>query len=82
MNSKTSGRRQLEFAADRRHLADMKILTDDPDWGHDVYQARALAMTLVGKYGRAVPGNPCRHVQGNGLAITYHPNRSPMQLTK
>jgi hypothetical protein len=59
----------------------MKILTDDPDWGHDVYQARALAMTLVGKYGCATPGNPCRQVWGNGLAITFHPNRSPVLLT-
>jgi hypothetical protein len=80
-SSKTSRRGQLEFAADPRQVAGMKILTDDPDWGHDVYQARALAMTLVGKYARAVPGNPCRQVWGNGLTITHHPNRSPLLLT-
>ena len=59
----------------------MKILTDDPDWGHDAYQARALAMTFVRQHGRAVPGCACRLVTGNGLTITWHPNRSPMLLT-
>jgi hypothetical protein len=29
----------------------MKVLTDDPDWKRDVYEARALAMTFVGRYG-------------------------------
>jgi hypothetical protein len=80
-SSKTSRGSQLEFAADPRQVAGMKILTDDPDWGHDVYQARALAMTFVGKHGRAVPGCACRLASGNGLTITHHPNRSPVLLT-
>jgi hypothetical protein len=80
-SSKTSRGGQLEFAADPRQVAGMKILTDDPDWGHDVYQARALAMTFVEKHGRAVPGCACRLASGNGLTITHHPNRSPVLLT-
>jgi hypothetical protein len=80
-SSKTSRGGQLEFAADPRQVAAMKILTDDPDWGHDAYQARALAMTFVGKHGRAVPGCACRLASGNGLTITHHPNRSPVLLT-
>jgi hypothetical protein len=72
---------KLEFATDPRQFAGMKILTDDPDWGHDVYQARALAMIFVGKCGRAVPGSPCRQASGNGLTITCHPERSPLLLT-
>jgi hypothetical protein len=27
----------------------MKILTDDPDWKRDLYEARALAIKLVGR---------------------------------
>jgi hypothetical protein len=29
----------------------MKILTDDPDWARDIYEARALAMMFVRKHG-------------------------------
>jgi hypothetical protein len=28
----------------------MKILTDDPDWAPELYEARALAMTFVRKH--------------------------------
>jgi hypothetical protein len=57
----------------------MKILTDDPDWKRDVYEARALAMTFVGRYGRVAQGG--RQATGNGLTVTYHPDRSPLRLT-
>jgi hypothetical protein len=58
----------------------MKILTDDPDWAPQLYAARALAMRLVRKRGRPQPG--ARLVAAhNGLAVTYHPHRSPLRLT-
>jgi hypothetical protein len=57
----------------------MKILTDDPDWKRDVYEARALAIKLVGRYGHSVQGG--RQAVRNGLTVTYDPGRSPMQLT-
>jgi hypothetical protein len=57
----------------------MKILTDDPDWKRDVYEARALAVAFVGTHGCTGPGG--RQAAGNGLTVTYHPDRSPMQLT-
>ena len=58
----------------------MKILTDDPDWAPDIYEARALAMTCVRKHGRASdPG--CLQTICSGLTITYHLNRSPVLLT-
>jgi hypothetical protein len=57
----------------------MKILTDDPDWKRDLYEARALAMKVIGKYGRPVQGG--RQAVRNGLTVTYDPGRSPMQLT-
>jgi hypothetical protein len=56
----------------------MKILTDDPDWKREVYEARALAMTFVGRSGRSVQGG--RQAVGNGLTVTYRPDRSPVQL--
>ncbi len=59
----------------------MKILTDDPDWGRDVYQARVLAMIFVAKRGRAMPESSCLQASGNGVTVTYHPNRSPVLLT-
>lgn len=57
----------------------MKILTDDPDWKRDVYEARALAMTFVARCGHGVPGG--RQATGNGLTVTYHQDRSPLRLT-
>src|ERR1700739_3623219 len=57
----------------------MTILTDDPDWKRDVYEARALAVTFVGRYGHAVQGG--HQAIGNGLTVTIHPDRSPMRLT-
>jgi hypothetical protein len=57
----------------------MKILTDDPDWKRDLYEARALAMTFVGRCGRAAQGG--RQATGNGLTVTYHPDQSPLRLT-
>ena len=59
----------------------MKTLTDDPDWGRDVYQARVLAMNFVRKHGRALPASPCLCASGNGLTVTYYPDRSPLLLT-
>jgi len=59
----------------------MKILTDDPDWMREVYQARALAMMFVRKYGRAARGDRCLRAAASGLTVSYHPQRSPMQLT-
>ena len=57
----------------------MTILTDDPDWKRDVYEARALAVTFVSRYGHPVQGG--RQAIGNGLTVTYHLDRSPVQLT-
>ena len=57
----------------------MTILTDDPGWKPDVYEARALAVTFVSRYGHAVQGG--HQATGNGLTVTYHPDRSPMRLT-
>jgi hypothetical protein len=57
----------------------MTILTDDPDWKRDVYEARALAVTFVSRYGHAVQGG--HQAIGNGLTVTYHPDRSLMRLT-
>lgn len=60
---------------------EMKILTDDPDWARDVYEARALAMTFVRRQGRAVKGNSCLQAASNGFTVTYYPNRAPLRLT-
>jgi hypothetical protein len=57
----------------------MTILTDDPDWKRDVYEARALAVTFVGRYGHAVQGG--RQAIGNGLTVAYHADRSHARLT-
>jgi hypothetical protein len=60
---------------------EMKILTDDPDWSPEIYEARALAMIFVKRQGRAVPGSSLVQAVGNGLTVIYHPNRSPLLLT-
>jgi hypothetical protein len=54
----------------------MKILTHDPDWAHDIYEARALAVLFVRKYGRAVQGGPSIRATGSGLTVC-----SPVHLT-
>jgi hypothetical protein len=60
----------------------MKILTDDPDWAPELYEARALAMTFVRKHGcwqrDAVT---FLAAERNGLKVTYYPHRSPLLLT-
>lgn len=69
----------LNWVSTPARIAGMKILTDDPDWKRDVYEARALAMTFVGRHGCAAQGG--RQATGNGLTVTYHPDRSPLRLT-
>jgi hypothetical protein len=59
----------------------MKILTDDPDWARDIYEARSLAVLFVRKYGRAVQGDPCIQATGSGLTVAHYPNRSPVHLS-
>ena len=55
--------------------SEMKTLTDDPDWARDIYEARVLAMMFVRKYGCALQGSPCLQASGNGLTVTFYPNR-------
>jgi hypothetical protein len=57
------------------------VLTDDPDWARDIYEARALAMMFVRKHGRAVQGSPYLQAVRDGLTVAYYPSRSPMKLT-
>jgi hypothetical protein len=59
----------------------MKVLTDDPDWARDSYAARALALTVVRRHSRPNPGSRSLHAIGDGFAISYYPNRSPLLLT-
>ena len=60
----------------------MKIITDDPDWARDMYEARALAVAFVARYGRAqANGTPCHSAERRGLTVTYYPRRSPVLLT-
>jgi hypothetical protein len=60
----------------------MKIVTDDPDWAPELYEARALAMTFVGRHGRWQRNIVTRLVaELNGLTVTYYPQRSPLLLT-
>lgn len=60
---------------------EMKILTDDPDWARNVYEARALAMMFMRRHGRAVKGRSYLQATGNGFTVTYYPNRVPLRLT-
>jgi hypothetical protein len=69
----------LEFGRNARQTCSMKILTDDPDWKRDLYEARVLAIKLVGRYGRPVQGG--RQAVLNGLTVTYDAGRSSIQLT-
>jgi hypothetical protein len=63
----------------RVKVGGMKIVTDDPDWKRDLYEARALAMRLVGRHGQTVQGG--RQALRNGLMVIYDRGRSPMQFT-
>jgi hypothetical protein len=58
-----------------------KIITDDPDWARDLYEARALAVMFVARYGRAQASEaPCTVAERDGLTVTYYPRRSPRLL--
>jgi len=59
----------------------MKILTDDPEWARDVYEARALAIECIRKYGRRSDSGEGFQAIRNGLTITYHPDRLLRLLT-
>ncbi len=59
----------------------MKILTDDPDWARDIYEARALAVTFLRRHGRAMNGSLYLQAVGNGFTVTYYLNRAPLCLT-
>jgi hypothetical protein len=61
----------------------MKILTDDPDWAPELYEARALAMTLVKNHGCWQRGDAVSLLvaKRSGLTVTYYPHRSPLMLT-
>lgn len=60
---------------------EMRILTDDPDWARDVYEARALAMMFLRRHGRALMGSSCSQATANGFTVTYDLNRVPLRLT-
>jgi hypothetical protein len=72
---------ELEFGVDPHQPLVMKILTDDPDWMREVYEARALAMRLVGRQRCATRSDQGLQAVGSGLTVTFHPSRSPLQLT-
>ena len=60
----------------------MKILTDDPDWAPELYEARALALAFVKKHGRwQRSASTCLIAERNRLTVTYYPHRSPLLLT-
>jgi hypothetical protein len=62
----------------------MGILTDDPDWAPDLYEARILAFAFLRRYGRAqLVGTPwqCREAERDGIVVTLYPRRSPVLLT-
>jgi hypothetical protein len=62
--------------------ARMKIVTDDPDWAPELYEARALALALVRKHGRwQHSASTCLIAERNRLTVTYYPHRSPLLLT-
>jgi hypothetical protein len=74
----------LEFDAASGNLSAMRVLTDDPDWARDVYEARVLALTFLRRYGRAqLVGTPwqCLEAQHGGITVTIYPRRSPILLT-
>lgn len=60
----------------------MKILTDDPDWAPELYEARMLAMSFVSRHGHwQYEAVPFLVAERNGVRITYYPHRSPLMLT-
>jgi hypothetical protein len=60
----------------------MTIVTDDPDWAPNLYEARALAIRFARKHGRWQHGaETCRVAERRDLRVTYHPQRSPRRLT-
>ena len=59
----------------------MKILTDDPDWAREIYEARALALIVVRRDSRPTSGSPSLQAVGNGLTIKYDPNAPRLRLT-
>jgi hypothetical protein len=62
--------------------ARMKILTDDPDWAPELYEARALALAFVRRHGRWQRSATTFLVaERSRLTVTYYPHRSPLLLT-
>jgi hypothetical protein len=61
--------------------SEMKILTDDPNWGARHFGGVGAAMMSVRKHGCALQGSPCLQVVRNSLTVTFYPNRSPVLLT-
>ena len=60
----------------------MKIVTDDPDWAPELYEARALAMRFVRKHGRWQRDlEMIRVAERGGLRIIFHAHRMPRLLT-
>jgi hypothetical protein len=62
----------------------MGILTDDPDWAPDLYEARVLALAFLRRYGRAqLVGTPwqCWEADRGGIVVTFYAKRSPVLLT-
>jgi hypothetical protein len=62
----------------------MGILTDDPDWAPDLYEARVLALAFLRRYGRAqLVGTEwqCWEADRGGIVVTLYPKRSPVLLT-
>ena len=62
----------------------MGILTDDPDWAPDLYEARVLALAFLRRYGRAqLADTPwqCWEADRGGIIVTLYPKRSPVLLT-
>jgi hypothetical protein len=62
----------------------MGILTDDPDWAPDLYEARVLALAFLRRYGRAqLVGTPwqCWEADRGGIVVTLYAKRSPILLT-
>ncbi len=62
----------------------MGILTDDPDWAPDLYEARVLALAFLRRYGRAqLAGTEwqCWEADRGGIVVTLYPKRSRVLLT-
>jgi hypothetical protein len=62
----------------------MKVLTDDPDWAPDIYEARVLALAFLRRYGRAqLQGTcwQCWEAERGGIVVTLYPRRTPILLT-